>query len=124
MQEGQIWEAAMYAGANIGNELVCIIDCNKLQNETWVEDTLNMFDIEKKWQSFNWNTLVIDGHDVKSIREALNKNDFDKNVPLAIIANTIKGKGVSFMENDNAWHGKVINEQNYIKAIEELNKSL
>ena len=124
LQEGQIWEAAMYAGANIGNELVCIIDCNKLQNETWVADTLNMFDIEKKWQSFNWNTLVIDGHDVKSIREALNKNNFDKNAPLAIIANTIKGKGVSFMENDNAWHGKVINEENYIKAIKEINNSL
>ena len=71
LQEGQIWEAAMYAGANLGNELVCIVDNNRLQNETWVKNTLNMYDIEKKWQSFNWNTLVIDGHDITEIRQAL-----------------------------------------------------
>ena len=124
LQEGQIWEAAMYAGANLGNELVCIVDNNRLQNETWVKNTLNMYDIEKKWQSFNWNTLVIDGHDITEIRQAFQEKSFSKNRPLAIIANTIKGKGVSFMENDNAWHGKVISEEYYEQAIEEINNSL
>ena len=124
LQEGQIWEAAMYAGANLGNELVCIVDNNRLQNETWVKDTLNMHDIEKKWQSFNWNTLVIDGHDISEIRKALHEKRFSKNGPLAIIANTVKGKGVSFMENDNAWHGKVISKESYLQAIEEINNSL
>ena len=121
LQEGQIWEAAMYAGSNLGKELICIVDCNRLQNETWVEETLPMGNIQKKWESFGWNTNVINGHDMSEIQNALNGDKYAKDAPIAIIANTIKGKGISFMENNNVWHGKALDDQSFKMAINELN---
>ena len=122
IQEGQIWEAAMYASVNIGSELTCIIDHNKLQNETWVSDTLDLGDIEKKWNSFGWKVSVIDGHDIEQIKEAFSsEKKTDK--PHVVIAKTIKGKGISFMENNNEWHGKVLNLEFYEQAKKELKEN-
>ncbi len=119
LQEGQIWEAAMYASVNVGSELICIIDHNKLQNETWVKDTLDLGNIEKKWESFGWNVSIIDGHDIKQIKDSFSANK-KTNKPHAIIAKTVKGKGISFMENNNEWHGKVLDLEFYEQAKKEL----
>lgn len=118
-QEGQIWEAAMFAGSNQIENLICFLDNNKLQNETFVEDTLPIGDIEAKWSSFGWNVKTIDGHDTEKIAKTI-KEEHDIKRPLLIISNTIKGKGISFMENDNTWHGKAIDDLTFNLAMKEL----
>jgi len=120
MQEGQIWEAAMYAGANKLNNICVILDNNKMQNETLTKKTLNILPIREKWQSFNWTVHEINGHSFKEISYAFRKFESEKNKPTIIIANTIKGKGISFMENSAEWHSKVIDKKNYLKAMKEL----
>ena len=118
MQEGQIWEAAMYAGANKINNICAILDNNKMQNETYTRSTLNIYPIREKWLAFNWNVYEINGHSYGQIKNAFNKFYKSKNKPTLIIANTIKGKGVSFMENDPSWHAKKINKNDFsIKNI-------
>lgn len=121
MQEGQIWEAAMYAGSNKLNNLCVILDNNKMQNETLTKKTLNVLPIRDKWKSFNWVTHEIDGHSYKEINQAFQKFEKEKNKPTIIIANTIKGKGISFMENSSEWHSKVVDIKNFSKAMKELN---
>ncbi len=119
IQEGQIWEAAMFAGANKLNNLCAIIDANGFQNETSVVHTLPIDPIAEKWKSFGWNTVEVDGH---SFEELINAFKIAKKVqdkPSCIIANTIKGKGVTFMENNNSWHGKKIDDKNLKDAIKE-----
>ena len=120
IQEGQIWEAAMYAGAHKLKDLCVILDNNKMQNETHTKKTLDIMPLKKKWEAFNWKVLEIDGHSYFDIHNAFNKFYKEKKKPTIIIANTIKGKGVSFMENSAAWHSKVLSEKDYLIAKKEL----
>lgn len=120
MQEGQIWESLMYAPKeNLGN-LCCIVDFNKSQNDGLVSDILSLDPIADKVKSFGWEVMRIDGHDLSDIKEALKifeKNDRKK--PLFVIADTIKGKGVSFMQSSE-WHAKAPNKSEFEKAMKEL----
>ena len=118
-QEGQIWEALMFAGNHKLNNLCVIIDYNHIQICGFVEDVNNPAPLDKKLEAFGFDVAIADGHDFESLESAFNKfKTTDK--PLAIIAETIKGKGVSFMENSANWHGKAPNKELYDKAIEEL----
>jgi transketolase len=111
----------MYVAANKILNLCTIVDYNKFQNELSVRDTLDVGNIKKKFESFGFLTIEINGHDFFSIKNALNNlHDSERKKPLAIIANTIKGKGISFMENKGEWHSNVINELNYKLAMKEL----
>ncbi len=120
IQEGQIWEAAMYAGSHNLSNLCVILDNNEMQNETYTKNTLNILPLKEKWRSFNWKVIDIDGHSFVEIDKAIKKFYSEKNKPTIIIANTIKGKGVSFMEGSAAWHSKVLDKKNYLLAKKEL----
>tara|TARA_B100000787_G_scaffold167454_1_gene154263 strand:- start:5762 stop:6571 length:810 start_codon:yes stop_codon:yes gene_type:complete len=120
IQEGQIWEGAMYAGSHNLNNLCVILDNNRMQNETYTNKTLDVMPLREKWQAFKWNVIDIDGHSFKEIDKAFNKFYLEKKKPTVIIANTIKGKGISFMEDSAAWHSKVLDEKNYLVAKKEL----
>ena len=125
LEEGQIWEAAMTASKYKLDNLCVIVDCNNLQLTSSVQETkgLTFDDIEHKFKSFGFSTQVIDGNNASSIMEALQAAEKNKGMPTAIIAKTIKGKGVSFMENSVAWHGKAPNDDEIKLAMEELTKS-
>lgn len=116
-QEGQIWEAVMEAGHYGLDNLIAIIDKNKLQIDGWVKDVMNIDPIGEKYRSFGWEVLEIDGHDMKQIVQAFDRARTVKGKPVVIIAETIKGKGVDFMENVAGWHGKT-------PSIDEMNKGL
>ena len=120
MQEGQIWEAAMYAGANKVNNICVILDNNKMQNETYTKSTLDIYPIKEKWLAFNWNVYEINGHSYNQIKNAFSKFYKSESKPTLIISNTVKGKGISFMENDPSWHSKKINKDDFEKAIKEV----
>ena len=122
LQEGQIWEACMTASKYKLDNLCVIVDCNNLQLTGRTEDikNLNTEDIEQKFRCFGFNTNIIDGHNIESILDAFSKAKMCKDKPTAIIAKTVKGKGVSFMENNPNWHGKAPSDEEYKKAIEEL----
>jgi len=120
VQEGQIWEAAMYAGSSNLNNLCVILDNNKMQNETYTKQTLDVMPLKEKWQAFNWNVVDIDGHSFTQIDKAFNKFFLEKKKQKIIIANTTKGKGISFMEGSAAWHSKVLDKKNYFLAKKEL----
>lgn len=117
IQEGQVWEAAMSAAKFKSNNLVAIIDYNKVAQDNLVKDLKDLEPLEDKWRAFGWDVIRIDGHDIRQIREALDK-PHDK--PKMIIADTIKGKGVSFMEGKTAWHGVAPSDEEYQIAIKEL----
>lgn len=120
MQEGNVWEALMQAPHRKLNNLVAIIDRNRLQIDGNTENIKPLDDLSAKLRAFNWDVFEIDGHDYNSIYEAIEKaKENDK--PTAIIANTVKGKGVSFMENNAGWHGKAPKKEEYDRAMEELN---
>lgn len=120
IEEGQIWEAAMSASKNKLDNLCVIVDHNGLQIDGKVEDVAGLVDIKEKFESFGFNTITIDGHDIEEIIHAFDFARQNKGMPTAIIANTIKGKGVSFMENKTEWHGKAPNKEQYEEAINEL----
>jgi len=123
LQEGQIWEAAMSSSHYGLNNLTAIIDRNCLQIDGSTECVMSVEPIKDKWKSFGWEVLEADGHDFQSIFDALNRSVIiskDKNAPVAVIAKTIKGKGVSFMEDNASWHGKAPNDEQYEKAVSEL----
>lgn len=120
LNEGQIWEAAMAASNFKSDNLVAIVDHNKLQATGKLVDKMNSGDIVAKWKSFDWNVIEIDGHNMEEILTALDKADEVKDKPTVIIANTIKGKGISFMENVVSFHNGMLNEQTYAQAIKEL----
>jgi len=120
IQEGQIWEAAMYAGSHKLNNLCVILDNNKMQNETYTNKTLDVMPLKEKWKAFKWNVLEINGHSYAEINKAFNNFYVEKRKPTIIIANTIKGKGISFMEDSALWHSKVLDEKNYLIAKKEL----
>ncbi|MCQ2744453.1 MAG: transketolase [bacterium] len=120
LQEGSCWEAFMEASHRKLNNLIAIVDRNRLQIDGSTEDVMAIGDASEKIKSFGWNTVEIDGHNYNEIYEAFEKSK-KSDKPFAIIANTIKGKGVSFMENQAGWHGKAPNDEQYEKALAELN---
>lgn len=121
-QEGQIWETVMSAPKFKLDNLVAILDNNNGQIDGKVEDVMNLNPIGDKWRSFRWNVVEIDGHNIEAIISALDNARKHKGAPTAIIARTVKGKGVSFMENNIDWHGKSPTAEESKKAIEELSK--
>ena len=122
IQEGQVWEAAMFAGARKLDNLVVIVDNNGLQIDGKVEDVCSVYPIDKKFEAFNFQTINIDGHNFDEIRAAMEKAKSTKGMPTAIIMNTVKGKGVSFMEDNAGWHGKAPNDDEYATAMADLEK--
>ena len=123
LQEGQIWEAAMFAGHRKLDNLVAIVDNNGLQIDGCIEDVCSPYPIDKKFEAFNFHVIHADGHDFDSIRAAFEEAKTVKGMPTAIIAHTSKGKGVSFMENQACWHGTAPNDEQYAQAMEELEKA-
>ena len=123
IQEGQIWEAAMWAGHRKLDNLVVIVDNNNLQIDGSVEDVFSPYPIDKKFEAFNFHVINIDGNDFDQIRAAFKEARETKGMPTAIIAKTVKGKGVSFMENAAGWHGKAPNDEEYEIAMADLEKA-
>jgi transketolase len=123
VQEGQIWEAAMAASHFKIKNLIAILDYNRVQLDGTVSEIMEVAPIDEKWASFGWKVVHADGHNVKDLLRALDEaNEIAKSGPVVIIANTVKGKGVSFMENNAAWHGASPNELQMKQAVEELTK--
>jgi transketolase len=120
IQEGQIWEAAMTSGHYKLDNLCAILDYNHLQIDGRVEDVMDIYPAKEKWLSFNWNVIEIDGHDVEAIESAFKQAEEYKGKSTIIIAATAKGKGVSFMENNPAWHGTAPNKQQLDAALAQL----
>jgi len=120
LQEGQIWEAAMSAGHYKLDNLCSIVDYNNLQIDGHVEDVMDISPLADKWRAFNWNVILADGHDVEAIEAAYAAAKTCKGKPSVIIAKTVKGKGVSFMEDVASWHGAVPNVAQLALALEEL----
>lgn len=121
MQEGSCWEALMQAAHRNLDNLVAIIDRNRLQIDGSTEYVKALDNLSDKIRAFNWNVIEIDGHDINAIYDAI-ESAKKSDMPTAIVANTIKGKGVSFMENNAGWHGKAPSKEEFEKAILELNK--
>ena len=124
IEEGQVWEAAMFASAKKLDNLVVIVDNNDLQIDGTLEEVNYPYPIDEKFKAFGFNVINIDGHDFDQIDEAFTQAENCKGKPTAIIAKTIKGKGVSFMENQVGWHGKGPNEEEYNAAMAELKEAL
>ena len=120
VEEGQVWEAAMFASHNKLDNLVVIVDQNGLQIDGTVEEVAGIEPLDKKFESFGFEVIKIDGHDFEQIASALDKAKTVKGKPTAILAKTIKGKGVSFMENQVGWHGSAPNKEQYEQATAEL----
>ncbi|HYX68964.1 MAG TPA: transketolase [Terriglobales bacterium] len=121
VQEGQIWEGAMFAPYHKLNNLTLIVDCNQQQLDDWTEKILSLAPLAEKFRSFGWRALEIDGHDFEQVLPALEQARANTGTqPTAIIANTVKGKGVSFMENNIKWHGVAPKPDEVAKAVAEL----
>ena len=123
IQEGQIWEAAMFAGHRKLDNLVLIVDNNGLQIDGNIADVCSPYPIEDKFRAFNFHVITIDGHNFDEIASALKEARETKGQPTAIVAKTVKGRGVSFMENEVGWHGKAPNDEEYAIAMEDLKKA-
>lgn len=122
LEEGQIWEASMFAGHRKLDNLTLVVDNNGLQIDGKIEDVCSPYPIDKKFEAFNFHVINIDGHDFDQIRAAFQEARNTKGMPTAIIAHTTKGKGVSFMENEVSWHGAAPNDEQYEVAMEDLRK--
>lgn len=122
IQEGQVWEASMLAGHRKLDNLVVIVDNNNLQIDGKITDVNSPYPIDKKFEAFNFHVINIDGNDFDQIRAAFKEARETKGMPTAIIAKTVKGKGVSFMENVCDWHGKAPNDEQYEVAMADLEK--
>lgn len=122
IQEGQVWEAAMFAGHRKLDNLVVIVDNNGLQIDGSIEDVCSPYPIDKKFEAFNFHVINVDAHDFDAIRAAFKEARETKGMPTAIIAHSIKGKGVSFMENQASWHGVAPNDEQYELAMQDLEK--
>mgnify|MGYP003681894189 CR=1 FL=1 len=118
--EGQTWEAALSAAHFKLDNLTAIVDCNQIQLSGWTRDIMNLEPLNQKWQAFGWHTIDIDGHDFDQILVAFQEAKKTKTKPTVIIAHTIKGKGVSFMENNVAFHGKAPTPEEAERALKEL----
>ena len=123
IQEGQIWEAAMFAGHRKLDNLCVIVDNNNLQIDGPIDTVCSPYPIDKKFESFNFHVIHMDGNDFDDIRRAFAEAKAAKGMPTAIVAHTVKGKGVSYMENQVGWHGKAPNDAEYVIAMEELEKA-
>ncbi|KPJ51110.1 transketolase [candidate division TA06 bacterium DG_26] len=119
-QEGQIWEAAMAAGYHKLDNLICFLDHNRLQLDGPTEKIMDLEPLADKWRAFNWNVQEIDGHDFVQIQRALERAKKERGAPHLILAHTVKGKGVSFMEHNPVWHGKAPKPEELKKALEEF----
>ncbi len=124
IEEGQVWEAAMYANAKKLDNLVAFVDNNNLQIDGTVEEVNSPYPIPEKFAAFGWNVIEIDGHSFDEIENALNAARACKGKPTAVIAKTVKGKGVSYMENQVNWHGSAPNAEQYETAMKELDAVL
>lgn len=124
LEEGEVWEAAMFAGNKGLDNLVAFVDYNNLQIDGTIDEVNSAYPIADKFKAFNWYVIEIDGHDFDAIEAALNEAESTKGVPTCIVMKTIKGKGVSYMENACGWHGKAPNEEQYNQAVSELNAKL
>ena len=124
LQEGQIWEAATSAVKYKLNNLIAIVDNNGIQNDGFTNDIMPVGDIKAKWEAFGWKVLECDGHDMRSILETFDEMKRYDGLPVCIVANTVKGKGVSFMANVPAWHGIAPNKEEYAMAIDEVKAGL
>lgn len=122
IEEGQVWEAAMFAGHRKLDNLVVIVDNNDLQIDGSVADVCSPYPIANKFEAFNFHVITINGHDFDAIDAAFKEARQTKGMPTAIIAKTVKGKGVSFMENQVSWHGAAPNDEQYKVAMEDLEK--
>jgi transketolase len=120
MQEGQVWEAAMSASHHKVTNLITILDYNKVQLMGPVSKITEVSPVKEKWQSFGWNTIEIDGHDIGEIINAIEEAKTHKEKPTIVIANTVKGKGVSFMEGKYEWHGKAPCKEELEIALKEI----
>lgn len=120
LDEGQNWEAAMAAAKYSLDNLIAIVDRNRVQLDGPTECIMPLEPLEEKWKAFNWNTLSVDGHDIEDVIRGLRLAKSNRNGPSIIIAHTTKGKGVSFMEDKHQWHGKPPSEEEYLMAKKEL----
>ena len=123
IQEGQVWEATMFAGFRKLDNLVVIVDNNGLQIDGKIDDVNSPYPIDKKFEAFRFHVINVDGHDFDALKQAFDEARTVKGQPTAIIAKTIKGKGVSFMEDQASWHGVAPNDEQYKLAMEELEKA-
>ncbi|MGD9679290.1 MAG: transketolase, partial [Vulcanibacillus sp.] len=121
IQEGMIWEAAMSAAHYKLDNITAFLDYNHLQIDGSIENVMNPNPVDDKFKAFGWNVIVIDGHNMREIDQAIQQAKETKSKPTIIIANTIKGKGVSFMENKAEWHGTAPNSEQLEQALKELN---
>ena len=119
-QEGQIWEAAMFAAHHKLDNVVCIVDYNKIQLDGFVKDILDLEPLAEKWRSFGWHAIELDGHNISALQAAFAEAATVKGQPTVLIANTIKGKGVSFMENNPKFHGMAPTLDEETRALAEL----
>ena len=119
-QEGQIWEAAMYGAQHKLDNVCCIVDFNKIQLDGFVADIMGVAALAEKWRSFGWHVVEIDGHNLEQVKAAYVEAAATKGKPTCIVANTIKGKGVSFMENNPKWHGVAPSPEEAAIALKEL----
>lgn len=124
IEEGQVWEAAMFAAAKGLDNLVAVVDNNNLQIDGTIEEVNSPYPIDEKFAAFGWNVIQIDGHDFDQIDAAFTAAEACKGKPTAIVAKTVKGKGVSFMENQVGWHGKAPNAEQYQQAMDELDAAI
>ncbi|HBA70284.1 MAG TPA: transketolase [Lachnospiraceae bacterium] len=122
IQEGQVWEAAMFAGYRKLDNLVVIVDNNGLQIDGKIEDICSPYPIDEKFAAFNFHAIHADAHDFDDLRRAFKEARDTKGMPTAIIAHSVKGKGVSFMENQADWHGKAPNDEQYAVAMADLER--
>lgn len=124
IEEGQVWEASMFASHYKLDNLVAVVDYNGLQIDGKLSEVCSPEPIDKKFEAFGWHVISIDGHDFDQIEKAFSEADKITGKPVAIIQKTVKGKGVSFMENQVSWHGSAPNKEQYEKAMAELNQQL
>lgn len=124
IEEGQVWEAAMFASAKKLDNLVVVVDNNNLQIDGTIEEVNSPYPIPEKFTAFGFNTIEIDGNNLDEIEKAFETAKNTKGMPTAIVAKTVKGKGVSYMENQVGWHGSAPNDEKYAIAVEELTAKL
>ena len=120
INEGCVWEAAMAAAKFKADNLTAVLDWNGVQLDGTNDEIMPLGDVKAKWEAFGWNTIECDGHDVAALYDAYEQAEKNVGAPTIILAHTVKGKGVSFMEGKNGWHGKAIDDDSYAKAMAEL----
>lgn len=118
--EGEIWEAAMSAAHHKATNLVAIVDRNRIQNDRFTDEVMTLDPLDRKWEDFGWRVMEADGHDLDDLLGTFEQAGAQRDKPTVIIAHTVKGKGVSFMENNPGFHGRAPNAEEYQKAMEEL----